>query len=356
MEKQEEKRSKPKGLALIFGALLLILAGVIAFVLTRPSPQLPTNEIEKTFGLRHIADIPLAGGLTRFDYQSVDETRGQLYIAHLGSSLLTVFDLKNQKVLTNINDLSQVHGILAVPELGKVFASVTGDNQVAVIDETSFQILARIEAGQYPDGLAYDADDGKIFVSDEFGGTDTVIDVQSNQWIDTIQMGGEVGNTQYDAGSHRIFSAVQSRNQLVAVDPKSDIIVQRVELPGCEHPHGLYIDTAARLAFIACEQNAMLLVLDLNTMQITDKQTVGETPDVLAFDYALLRLYVAAESGGLSIFRESGRGLEKLANGYFAAGAHTVAVDQQTHRVYLPLENVDGQPMLRIMEPLDIYP
>jgi hypothetical protein len=31
--------------------------------------------------------------------------------------------------------------------------------------------------------------------------------------------------------------------------------------------------------------------------------------------------------------------------------AHTVAVDPATHRVYLPLENVNGRPVLRILAP-----
>jgi hypothetical protein len=30
--------------------------------------------------------------------------------------------------------------------------------------------------------------------------------------------------------------------------------------------------------------------------------------------------------------------------------AHTVAVDPNSHLVYFPLENVDGHPLLRIME------
>ncbi len=32
---------------------------------------------------------------------------------------------------------------------------------------------------------------------------------------------------------------------------------------------------------------------------------------------------------------------------------HTVSVDPKTHLVYFPLENVDGQPLLRIMRPVD---
>jgi hypothetical protein len=34
-----------------------------------------------------------------------------------------------------------------------------------------------------------------------------------------------------------------------------------------------------------------------------------------------------------------------------APHAHTVAVDPRTHRVYLPLENVGGRPVLRILTP-----
>jgi hypothetical protein len=31
--------------------------------------------------------------------------------------------------------------------------------------------------------------------------------------------------------------------------------------------------------------------------------------------------------------------------------AHTVSVDPMTHLVYFPLENVEGHPLLRIMQP-----
>jgi hypothetical protein len=39
---------------------------------------------------------------------------------------------------------------------------------------------------------------------------------------------------------------------------------------------------------------------------------VGDNPDVLAFDTALRRLYVAAESGEVALFAEHGRALTKL--------------------------------------------
>ena len=86
---------------------------------------------------------------------------------------------------------------------------------------------------------------------------------------------------------------------------------------------------------------------------MTAIQSVGADPDVLAFDKTFARLYVSAESGVISIFDERGKSLVKIGEGFFAANAHSVAVDQRTHRVYFPLQNVGGKPVLRIAVPTD---
>ena len=65
--------------------------------------------------LRTLSDVPLTGGATRLDYQSLDSDGGRLYIAHLGSDLMTVFDVNKQTVVGDVKDLKRVHGVLAVP-------------------------------------------------------------------------------------------------------------------------------------------------------------------------------------------------------------------------------------------------
>ena len=65
------------------------------------------------------------------------------------------------------------------------------------------------------------------------------------------------------------------------------------------------------------------------------------------------RLYVSAESGNIAIFDEQDRGLKEVFRGFFVTNAHTVAVDSRTHRVYWPLQNVAGKPVLRITAPTD---
>ncbi len=297
-----------------------------------------------------VADIPLSGKATRLDYQSIDPTRHLLFIAHLGDSAVIAVDLEHAKVIKTIQGVSRVHGVLAVPQLGIVYASATGTNEVVAIDERTLKIVARAPAGVYPDGVAFEPRSGRLFVSDEHGLTETVIDTKKNERIATIALGGEVGNTQYDPTSGHIFVNVQTTGRLVEIDPNSNTIARQtpVNTTGCVGNHGLLIDAQFNRAFIACEDSAQLLLLDLASRRILQTWTIGANPDVLAFDESDRRLFVAAESGIISVFADRG-GVRQTAQAFFAPAAHTVAVDQSTHLVYFPLQDIGGVPRLRVV-------
>src|SRR5215813_8708449 len=320
-----------------------------------PTTASNTSEVTPAGGppLKVLTDVPLTGGTNRLDYQSLDSANGRLYIAHLGSDLMTVFDVNKQTVVSDVRDLKRIHGVLAVPELHRVYASATGTNELAVIDDQSLAIVARSPAGDYPDGIAYASKENKIYVSDLRGHADTVIDAKTNQRLTTIQLGGGAGNSQYDATSERIFVTVDGKEELAEIDPNTDRVVARYPLTGCKGSHGLLIDSEHRLAFAACEDNSKLVVFDLQTKKATATLSVGADPDVLAFDSGLQRLYVSAESGIITIFDERDRALQKIGEGLFAPNAHSVAVDPSTHRVYFPLQNINGKPVLRIAVPSD---
>ena len=269
----------------------------------------------------------------------------------MGDGTVVVFDTKTDKVLANVPGFPVVTGVLVVPALKSLYASVTRDHAIGVLDTEKLVVSKRIKDGKFPDGLAYSPETHKLFVSDESGGVETVIDTQRNERVDTIEMVGEVGNTQYDPVSHLIYACVQTRNELVEINPQTDKIQARYRLSGGEHPHGLYIDDQHGKAYIACEGDNKLLVFDMKTHTVENVFPVADGPDVLAFDRALQLLYVACESGSVSVFRFSNGKLEKLGNVKVGPNSHSVSADSQTHRAYFPLKNVNGSPVLRIMAP-----
>src|SRR5215208_3907473 len=52
-----------------------------------------------------VADVLLPGGSSRFDYQSLDESSGRLFIAHMGADEVIVFDTHTQQVIGTVDEL-----------------------------------------------------------------------------------------------------------------------------------------------------------------------------------------------------------------------------------------------------------
>lgn len=301
--------------------------------------------------LRQVQDLPLPGGATRLDYQSIDPAARRLYIAHMGDGTVDAVDLDKPAVDGTAQGTASVHGVMVAPDRHTLLAAAAGTNEIALIDTRTLRETGRVKSGDLPDGIAYDPNHGKAYVSNEHDHALTVIDLTTGKDRSPIEVGGGTGNVIYDPASGKVFVNGQDRGELLIIDPATDAVTDRLKVDGCNGPHGLFIDGAKQLAFIACEGNAKLLVLDLRSKEITARFDTGNTPDVLAFDQGLHRLYLAAEDGTVSVFDEHDRTLVPVASAKLYDHAHTVAVDQATHRVYFPLQDINGHAVLRIMEP-----
>jgi hypothetical protein len=139
---------KRRGLSSV-GAL-----AILAAILGCTTAAAPADKAESS-PLKQVADVPLPGPAVRFDYQSLDTSHGRLYIAHMNADQLVVFDTKKREVVANLDGFPNVHGVWAVPELGRVYASATGEHKVAMVDMETLKIIAKTGPVKYPDGIAY---------------------------------------------------------------------------------------------------------------------------------------------------------------------------------------------------------
>lgn len=340
----------------------------------RSEPVADTSSYLHLF--EHMDDFPLGTSSNRMDYQSLDPAAHRLYIAGMGAGKLLVFDIAHNKLAASLDGFPKVTGVLAVPELHKVYASVpgaglipslsvalgmmglsSGRGAVAIVDTRTMREIARLPGGVFPDGIAYDPKDYKIFVSDELGSAVSVIDAGNNRLITRIATGGEVGNVRYDPVTAKVYAPLQSRDELAVIDPASLQLVARYPLPGGEHPHGLTIAPGWPVGYVACDGNDRLLTVDLATGNVLDRQPVAHDPDVLAIDAEARRLYVASESGRLSTFDIGAATRPRpLGDVFVGRDAHSVAVDPATHRLYFPLASVKGKSVLRVLVPAEGKP
>ena len=299
-----------------------------------------------------VRDLPLPGRCSRFDYLSIDPERSRLFLSHMGDGHLLVLDTQRRTVVADLEGFPDVTGVLAVPELGRVYVSVPGRRDLAILDEMSLQVLARVPTGRFPDGIAYASGAKRVFVSDESRGVETVVDAVNNSVVASLDLGGEAGNSQYSRGSGHILVALQTRRELVEIDPKALTIVARHPLGIGRGPHGLLVDDPDGLAFVACEDDAKLLVVGLKDFGIRQALATGDDPDVLTWDPRAGRLYVGCESGVISVFELKQGTLAKREDASFGGNCHVVAWDPAGRLLYVPLEDLNGHPDLRIMAPV----
>lgn len=318
-----------------------------------------------------VGDFPLGTATNRTDYESLDPSSHRLYIAKMGEGKLLIFDTEQNRLLRQLEGFPKVTGVLVVPEFHRVYASVpvsgvitslfvglgmlglsSGPGKIASVDTANLRETARVAGGVFPDGIAYDATARRIFVSDEFGGAVIVIDAGSNRLLTRIDTGGEAGNVQYDSVSARVYVAVQSHDELAVIDPTKLGVVTRYKLEGCDHPHGLIVAPEGGIGYVACDENDVLLAVDLATGKTLSHQAVAHDPDGMVIDRSAGRLHVASESGNLSNFGLANPSAPAaFSNVFVGEGAHALAVDPTSHRLYFALADLNGRATLRVIVP-----
>src|ERR1700722_13074105 len=348
-------------------ACICLLGGSTALAMGASKPP---QQFESRLFTR-VADVVLGPAGGRIDYQSIDPDAKRLYVSMMGAGRLLVFDTERNRVLKQLEGFPRVTGVLVVPELHRVYASVpgaglgpsvavglgmlglsSGTGAVVVVDANTLQEGARLPGGVFPDGLAFDAPDRRLFVSDELGSAVLAIDTDANRFLTRVAAGGEVGNVQYESMNSKLYAPVQSKNELAIFDPRKNTRIGFYPLPGCEHPHGLALAPDAAIGYVACDGNDVLLSVDLSSGAVLGRFPAGHDPDVLAVDRELKRLYVAGESGALSTFNIANPAVpEALGDSFAGPNAHSVAADASSHRLYLPIAGLNGFSVMRELAP-----
>jgi YVTN family beta-propeller protein len=307
------------------------------------SPSLP---------LTLVADVPLPGGSTRFDYQEIDPSKGHLIVAHMNDASVVVLDLAGPTVARLLPNISTPRGV-AVGD-GRIFVT-SSPSRLVIIDGTALSEIARVPTGTAPDGVGYDPVDHVVGVSDQHDGAVSLISSAGTGEHVQVPLGKETGNVIYDAGRGVFWAAVVNAappNQLVQIDPVMKKVATRIDLPGCGGAHGVRLHPDGKSAFVACEDNNVLVRVDLGASSVVASAPTGADPDVMAVDPGLGWLYVAAESGDLVVFDVGKPGLVTIDREHAGDHAHSVAVDPATHRAFFPLmSGPNGKPVMRVMQP-----
>lgn len=325
---------------------LLAILGVFGAML---APAQSMDAGGKT--LREIArfDLPGPPG-KRFDYLTIDGVDHWLFSAHLSAGQTYVIDLRTNKVVSTIADTPGVEGIEFVPETRMMYTSNRGDNTIGIASLASMKVVKKLPTDDKPDGSAYAAPFHKLYVSDERGKAEAIVDTNKNVVIKTLHFDSETGMPQYDPVAHKVYINLQDDDLFAVIDPATDTVMAKYPVAGCQGNHGMALDPERHRAFLSCEGNLRMTVVDLDQHKVIASLPLPAGPDVIKFDPAIGRIYVACSSGAIAVFHQDNPDHYRLLENFpVQPKVHSLAVDPETHRVYTPEEQENGHGVARMI-------
>ena len=81
----------------------------------------------------------------------------------------------------------------------------------------------------------------------------------------TLRFNSETGMPQYDSAARKVYVNLRRTNEIAEIDPATDTVTARFPVEGCEHNHGMAIDSAHHRAFLLCGGNRTFTVVALDS-------------------------------------------------------------------------------------------
>jgi DNA-binding beta-propeller fold protein YncE len=289
--------------------------------------------------LQRIGDVelPSHAGAGAFDHAAVHRRSGLVYVAHTANDAVDVIDGAAGRCVESIGGLAAVAGALVSDEHDVVFTSNRGEDSVGMFAAAAPAKVVKVGVGVKPNGLAYDPVRRRLLAANvgdparPGSFTVSLIDVDARRRLAEIPVPGRTRWTVWDPAAEVFHVNVMDPPVIVVVDAGRAAVTRTVDVPSAG-PHGLDLDVTGRRLFCACDA-ARLVELDADTGTVVRTAELAGVPDVIFFNAALARLYVAVgDPGVIEVFDT--QALRRVETVVTEKGAHTLAFDAARNLVY----------------------
>src|SRR6476660_2034425 len=288
-----------------------------------------------------VTEIPI-GGEGGWDSLASDSNALRRYLSH--ATKVVVVDLSKNAVVGEIADTPGVHGFLAVPEVQRGFSSNGKENKASVVDLKTLRTISKIETGESPDALVYDSKRGEVYIFNHRGNSVTIIDAKTSNVVATVSLGGGPEFAAIDSAADRVYVNIEDKSEVVAIDTTKHEVVSHWPLAPGEEPSGIALDAAHHRVFSTCH-NKIMTMLDTQSGKVVGTAPIGTSVDGAAFDDSTQLVFASCGEGVTHILKEeTPEKLSAVQTLQTKRSARTMALDPQTHRIYLPAADFQPAP------------
>jgi DNA-binding beta-propeller fold protein YncE len=176
------------------------------------------------------------------------------------------------------------------------------------------------------------------------GKSATVINGKEASVFATIPLEGSPEFAVADGSGGRVYCNLEDKNEVAVIDATRHEVIARWPLAPGEEPTGIALDATHHRLFVGCH-NKLMAMLDTETGRVIATVPIGAGVDGCAFDDATQLAFASCGDGITTIAKvERGEKLSVVQTLKTERGARTMALDPQTHRIYLPSAQFEPAP------------
>ncbi len=280
----------------------------------------------------HVIEKLQLGGEGGWDYLTVDNAGHRLFVSR-GSHVMVV-DLATGKLAGDIPGTLGVHGIALAPKLGRGFTSNGRTDNVTIFALDTLKPIGDVKTGKNPDCILFDPASGRVFTFNGRSGDSTAFNAATGVVDGTIPLGGKPEFARSDEAG-KIYVNIEDKSEVVEIDSKHLTVLRRFPLQPCEEPSGLALDIKHHHVYSGCH-NKIMTVLDTVSGRVIATVPIGAGVDGNGFDPDTGLAFSSNGEGTLTVAGEQSPGKFVVAETVTTErGARTMALDPETHRIYL---------------------
>jgi DNA-binding beta-propeller fold protein YncE len=303
-------------------------------------------------------------GTGRFDFIKIDSANHRLLACHTGNGSLDVIDLATSKLIKSI-PTGNAQGVVVDEKGGRYFVSASKPTQLVIIDSAKLEITGIVPLPGSVDVDTYDPATNHVFVCNDEYPEVWVIDPEAKKILATMQMpGGGMEDLGMDSGDKFLFQNLKDANEIAKIDPQDNKVLDHWSTAPAEKPHGLAMVPGTETV-LDVGGNGKLVLMSLTDGKVIDSCDVAQHVDEMAYDPGLQRTYCASGGGApkpsgapdpgvvitpatlnkpvfnltalplISVVSVTPTKLTPLASVPSSPGAHSIAVDPETHTVWI---------------------
>ena len=211
--------------------------------------------------------------------------KGKLYLACDMDRKIVIVDTKTRKVEGAIDNEGTGHWIGILPDGSKAYVTNKSDRLfISVLDLKTKQIVGRIPAPNGSEGITVSPDGKRVVVVEQQQAALLLIDPKTDVVTDRIVLKGQTrGYKAYYSPDGKWLLTMSMADKMVSIFPASNLKAEPKNLPSGKDPMGFAFSRDGKTVLVANHGDGSVSVIDLPKMEVVNNFHAGTAIETLTY-------------------------------------------------------------------------